>query len=49
MDTNKCKTSLSGWQLNNKKAEKLALTWLATEFSGEERHKRRIQKIKRLE
>ncbi|MBI4146888.1 RpiB/LacA/LacB family sugar-phosphate isomerase [Candidatus Woesearchaeota archaeon] len=36
---------LSGWELSNKKAEKIVLTWLATPFSGEERHKRRIRKL----
>ncbi len=40
---------LSGWQLSKKNAEKIALTWLKTPFSGEKRHVRRIQKIKRLE
>jgi len=40
---------LSGWQLSRKKAEKIALTWLNTPFSNESRHKRRIEKIKRLE
>lgn len=40
---------LSGWQLTKKEAEKIAITWLTTPFSNEKRHKRRIQKIKRLE
>ncbi|VVB81503.1 Galactose-6-phosphate isomerase subunit LacB [uncultured archaeon] len=40
---------LSGWQLTRKKAEKIALTWIKTPFSGEARHKRRIQKIRRME
>lgn len=40
---------LSGWQLPKKTAEKITLTWLKTPFSGEKRHVRRIQKIKRLE
>ncbi|MEM3154511.1 MAG: RpiB/LacA/LacB family sugar-phosphate isomerase [Candidatus Woesearchaeota archaeon] len=40
---------LSGWQLNRKKAEKIALAWLKTPFSGEARHIRRIKKIERLE
>ncbi len=40
---------LSGWQLPKKKAEQIALTWLKTPFSGEERHKRRIKKITQME
>ncbi len=40
---------LSGWMLTKKKAEQIVLTWLKTPFSGEARHKRRIQKIRRLE
>lgn len=40
---------LSGWELDKKKAEKIALTWLTTPFSEEKRHQRRIEKIKRLE
>lgn len=40
---------LSGWELNSKKAEQIILSWLSTKFSGEERHKRRIKKIKELE
>jgi ribose 5-phosphate isomerase B len=40
---------LSGWQMPKKKAEQITLTWLKTQFSGEERHVRRINKIKRLE
>lgn len=39
---------LSGWQLTPAKAEKIALTWLSTPFSGAERHKRRIAKLDRL-
>ena len=35
--------------LSNKQAEKIVIAWLNTEFSGEERHKRRIEKIKKLE
>ncbi len=40
---------LSGWQLPKKKAEQITLAWLKTPFSKEERHIRRINKIKRLE
>ncbi len=40
---------LSGWQLPKKTAEKIALTWLKTPFSGEKRHVRRIKKITALE
>jgi len=40
---------LSGWQLTKKEAEKIALTWINTPFSGAARHKRRIAKIKRME
>ena len=40
---------LSGWELSKKKVEKIVLTWLETEFSEEERHKKRIQEIRRLE
>lgn len=40
---------LSGWQLSKKKAKKIVLTWLTTKFSGETRHLRRINKIKKLE
>lgn len=40
---------LSGWMLTRKKAEQIVLTFLKTEFSGEARHKRRIEKIRRME
>lgn len=39
---------LSGWQLPLKKAEKIVSLWLATPFSGAERHKRRIAKLEKL-
>ncbi len=45
----KMKHPVPGVALSKKAAEKIALTWLKTPFSGEERHKRRIQKIRRLE
>jgi ribose 5-phosphate isomerase B len=38
-----------GSRLSKKQAEKITLTWLSTEFSGEERHKRRIKKISEME
>lgn len=35
--------------LSPKKAEKIAITWLTTQFSGATRHKRRIKEIKGIE
>ena len=40
---------LSGWELSKKIAEKIALTWLKTPFSGKTRHVRRLKEIARLE
>lgn len=40
---------LSGWQLSQNKAFKIANLWLTTSFSGEARHIRRIAKVRRLE
>jgi len=40
---------LSGWELSLSSAKKIVKAWLETEFSGEERHKRRIEEIKRIE
>ena len=40
---------LSGWNISNSNAEKIIETFLFTMFSGEERHKRRIKQIMRLE
>jgi len=40
---------LSGWQTKEKDAEKIINTFLKTRFSKASRHKRRINKIKRLE
>jgi ribose 5-phosphate isomerase B len=40
---------LSGWELNPRKAEKIALAWLETPFSQSERHLRRIRQIAKLE
>ena len=40
---------LSGWNLKLDAAKKIIDAWLKTEFSGEERHARRVGKIKQLE
>jgi ribose 5-phosphate isomerase B len=40
---------LSGWELSLQSAKKIVKVWLETEFSGAERHKRRIEEIKRIE
>ena len=40
---------LSGWYLNPLKAKSLVKTFLTTPFSKEERHIRRVEKIKALE
>lgn len=40
---------LSGWELTKNKAEQITLKWLQTPFSGDKRHVRRINKIKRME
>lgn len=40
---------LSGWNLKLDVAKKIVDVWLKTEFSGEERHVRRLEKIKKLE
>lgn len=40
---------LSGWRLNRKLAEKIIRTFLMTRFSNDERHKRRINQIKKYE
>jgi len=40
---------LSGWELSPNHAKKITKLWLATEFSGKERHKRRLEEIKRIE
>lgn len=41
--------ALSGDRLSEKEAVAIVKAWLSAEFTGEERHKRRIEKIKRLE
>ena len=40
---------LSGDWLDDEKAEKIIQTWLNTEFTQEERHVRRLNKIKEIE
>lgn len=40
---------LSAWMLSEKKAEGIIEVWLNTKFSGEARHIRRINLIKKLE
>lgn len=40
---------LSGWELSPSHAKKIALTWLKTPFSEQERHERRINQIKQIE
>jgi ribose 5-phosphate isomerase B len=40
---------LSGWELSLAHAKKIVKVWLGTEFSGAERHKRRLEEIKRIE
>lgn len=41
--------SISGWGLNDRKAKQIVKIFLETKFSGEARHKRRVEKIKKLE
>ncbi len=40
---------LSGYKLSAEDAKCILGVWLNTEFSGEERHSRRIEKIRRIE
>ena len=40
---------LAGKALDTETAKKITRRWLETEFSGEERHKRRIEKIREME
>lgn len=40
---------LSSWKLKDSAAKKIVDVWLKTEFSGEERHLRRVKKIIKLE
>ncbi len=40
---------LSGWNTSKSLAEKIVKAWLFTMFTDEERHKRRINEIKRYE
>jgi ribose 5-phosphate isomerase B len=41
--------SLAADFLDEEQAEKILSTWLATPFSNEEHHKRRLEKIRQLE
>ncbi len=41
--------SLGANYLNKEEAEKIVFTWIGTPFAGEERHKRRLEKIRNLE
>ena len=40
---------LSGWMTKGKEALEIVKVWLKTRFEGEERHVRRINKIKKIE
>lgn len=40
---------LNSWQLKEREAQKMVKTFLRTKFSNLTRHKRRLQKIKRIE
>lgn len=40
---------LSGWHVSEKKAKKIIGVWLITSFSNAPRHRRRVNKIKRIE
>ncbi|MBI4018941.1 MAG: RpiB/LacA/LacB family sugar-phosphate isomerase [Candidatus Aenigmarchaeota archaeon] len=40
---------LSGWALGPSKAKEILNAWFSTEFSGAERHKRRLAQIERME
>ncbi len=40
---------LNGWKYNAKKTKQIVKTWLNTKFSGASRHKRRLNKIRKLE
>lgn len=40
---------MPGRFLNTKQAKEIASVWLETEFSGEERHVRRIEKMRQME
>lgn len=41
--------SLSGWHIPFNKIKKIVSVWLTTEYSENERHKRRLQKIANYE
>ena len=40
---------LSGWNLSLSQAQKIVTVWLKTQFSGEARHMRRLEKIRKME
>jgi ribose 5-phosphate isomerase B len=40
---------LSGWEVSPASAKKIVKAWLETGFSGQERHKRRLEEIRRIE
>ena len=40
---------LPGRELSDKRIYEIVDVWLATEFSGEERHQRRLEKVKKIE
>ncbi|MBU4421645.1 RpiB/LacA/LacB family sugar-phosphate isomerase [Patescibacteria group bacterium] len=41
--------SISGWKLTEQKARAIVKEFLETKFSGEARHKRRLEKIRKIE
>ncbi|PIR66775.1 MAG: ribose-5-phosphate isomerase [Parcubacteria group bacterium CG10_big_fil_rev_8_21_14_0_10_36_14] len=41
--------SISGWKLSEQKVRAIVKEFLETKFSGEKRHKRRLEKIRKIE